>query len=392
MSRFYLKHFLTCVTLGGEMRVAMKMGDLCTGAHRLEWKNTGEDKTRGNKIQSLPPTPPPRSLGKHQKGETHPGSAGLSSQWPRVFLGLPISHWSLCPLKDSEEEDDGEAEYELPPCKSLPLKMVPASPPLLDKNELYLDRSIIPGPPKPVPQPASALFPQLLSALSLQKAAGEGDRFGRKDLAASGSTDLAGEDDNEEAIYLEPSPASSTNQALGFQAPPPATMFPRPTITPRSAYKPASVCQETQSGTADMGYNAGRNPLTRNIPADEEASMLSQPWYSAHCDRHTVENALLQVQKDGTYTVRPSSDPQGWKPFTLAVFFHNHVYNIPIRWLDAKRQYALGRESKSYEKLFPNVAAMIQHFSEHPLLLVNRHTGDRHHTCLLFPTKSRLPQ
>ncbi|XP_072493095.1 SH2 domain-containing protein 6 isoform X11 [Notamacropus eugenii] len=357
MSRFYLKHFLTCVTLGGEMRVAMKMGDLCTGAHRLEWKNTGEDKTRGNKIQSLPPTPPPRSLGKHQKGETHPvspswreealipsssGSAGLSSQWPRVFLGLPISHWSLCPLKDSEEEDDGEAEYELPPCKSLPLKMVPASPPLLDKNELYLDRSIIPGPPKPVPQPASALFPQLLSALSLQKAAGEGDRFGRKDLAASGSTDLAGEDDNEEAIYLEPSPASSTNQALGFQAPPPATMFPRPTITPRSAYKPASVCQETQS--------------------------------------------------DGTYTVRPSSDPQGWKPFTLAVFFHNHVYNIPIRWLDAKRQYALGRESKSYEKLFPNVAAMIQHFSEHPLLLVNRHTGDRHHTCLLFPTKSRLPQ
>ncbi|XP_072493097.1 SH2 domain-containing protein 6 isoform X13 [Notamacropus eugenii] len=316
---------------------------------------------------TLPLTPGSlRLLG--EEGET--GSqfqAGNKAMGGKGKGGGPASPWKLLAPKPGGT-----------PSRPAPLPAI---------TEVIWDRSIIPGPPKPVPQPAS-----LLSALSLQKAAGEGDRFGRKDLAASGSTDLAGEDDNEEAIYLEPSPASSTNQALGFQAPPPATMFPRPTITPRSAYKPASVCQETQSGTADMGYNAGRNPLTRNIPADEEASMLSQPWYSAHCDRHTVENALLQVQKDGTYTVRPSSDPQGWKPFTLAVFFHNHVYNIPIRWLDAKRQYALGRESKSYEKLFPNVAAMIQHFSEHPLLLVNRHTGDRHHTCLLFPTKSRLPQ
>nr|XP_020825200.1 SH2 domain-containing protein 6 isoform X1 [Phascolarctos cinereus] len=343
------------------------------------------DKPSGNKTQSLPPLPPPRSLGKHRRGEKHPVSPSWKEEALILFSsGSPglLSQW------DAEEEDDGDAEYELPPCESLPLKMAPACPLPLEKKQLYVDRSITPGPLKPMLQPTA-----LLAALSLQEAVGGGDHFGGKDPTASGSTDLAGGDDSEEAIYLEP----SRDQDLGSQAPPPPTMIPRPTVTPRSAYKPTSVPQEARSGTADMACNAppcnplpsaGRNPLKGNTPADEEASMLSQPWYSAHCDRHTVENALLHLQKDGTYTVRPSSDPQGLKPFTLAVFFHDHVYNIPIRWLDARQQYALGREGKSYEKLFPTVAAMVHHFSQHPLLLVNRHTGDCHYTCLLFPAKS----
>ncbi|XP_027714459.1 SH2 domain-containing protein 6-like [Vombatus ursinus] len=306
------------------------------------------DKPGGNKTQSLPPLPPPRSLGKHQRGEKHP----VSPSWKEEALMSPSSGSpGLLSQWDAEEEDDGDAEYELPPCESLPLKMAPACPLPLEKNELYLDRSITPGPVKPVLQP-----PQLLAALSLQEAVGGGDHSGRKDLTVSGGTGLAGEEDSEEAIYLEP----IRDQALDSQAPPPPTMIPRPTVTPRSAYKPTSVPQEARSGTKDMACNAalcnplppaGRKPPKENTPADEEASMLSQPWYSAHCDRHTVENALLHLQKDGTYTVRPSSDSQGLKPFTLAVFFHGHVYNIPIWWLDARLQYALGREGKNSEKI-----------------------------------------
>ncbi|XP_051830324.1 SH2 domain-containing protein 6 isoform X5 [Antechinus flavipes] len=266
-----------------------------------------QDKTGRNGTPSQPPLPPPRAPGKPPRGAAHggspswredpsippsPGSAGLLSQW------------------DSEEEDDGGGEYELPPCESLAAKMAPF---LVEKSELYLDRSVPSGPPKPVPRP---------------------------------SQDPA-EEDSDEAIYLEPSLDLPTRLSL----------------SPRN-----------------LGVGQGTSLAMK-------AGLLTQPWYCAHCDRQTVENALLSLQKDGSYTVRPSSDPQGLKPFTLAVFFHGHVYNIPIRWLGAPRQYALGRESRSSDKLFPSVAAMVQHFSQHPLLLVNRRSCDRQQTCLLFPAK-----
>uniref|UniRef100_A0A7N4NXU4 SH2 domain-containing protein n=1 Tax=Sarcophilus harrisii TaxID=9305 RepID=A0A7N4NXU4_SARHA len=166
-------------------------------------------------------------------------------------------------------------------------------------------------------------------------------------------------------------------------------------MVPRPAYKALSGPQEAWSGSGDIAYNAppsdllpvGRSTFTGK-PLAEEAGLLTQPWYSAHCDRQTVENTLLLLRKDGSYTIRLSSDPQGLKPFTLAVFSHGHVYHIPIRWLEAQGQYALGRESRSSDKLFPTVASLVQHFSQHPLLLVNRCGGDRQHARLLFPTKA----
>ncbi|MBV94897.1 SH2 domain-containing protein 6, partial [Eschrichtius robustus] len=90
---------------------------------------------------------------------------------------------------------------------------------------------------------------------------------------------------------------------------------------------------------------------------------------------------------DGAYTVRPSSGPRGSQPFTLAVLLHGRVFNIPIRRLDGGRHYALGREGRNHEELFSSVAAMVQHYLQHPLPLVDRHSGSRQLTCLLFPTK-----
>ncbi|XP_051830325.1 SH2 domain-containing protein 6 isoform X6 [Antechinus flavipes] len=253
-----------------------------------------QDKTGRNGTPSQPPLPPPRAPGKPPRGAAHggspswredpsippsPGSAGLLSQW------------------DSEEEDDGGGEYELPPCESLAAKMAPF---LVEKSELYLDRSVPSGPPKPVPRP---------------------------------SQDPA-EEDSDEAIYLEPSLVSPLNQDLGPQAPPPRAVIPRATVAPGSAYKALSVPQESWSGSGDITCNAGRSTFTGNPPAEEKAGLLTQPWYCAHCDRQTVENALLSLQK-----------------------------------------------------LFPSVAAMVQHFSQHPLLLVNRRSCDRQQTCLLFPAK-----
>lgn len=36
---------------------------------------------------------------------------------------------------------------------------------------------------------------------------------------------------------------------------------------------------------------------------------------------------------------------------------------------------------------FSSVAAMVQHYMQQPLTLVDRHNGSRQLTCLLFPTK-----
>ncbi|KAF3826611.1 hypothetical protein GH733_009136 [Mirounga leonina] len=127
---------------------------------------------------------------------------------------------------------------------------------------------------------------------------------------------------------------------------------------------------------------------TWSTSAAEDGSLLGQPWYSGNCDRHAVESALLRFQKDGAYTVRPSSEPHGSQPLTLAVLLHGRVFNIPIRRLDGGSHYALGREGRNHEELFPSVAAMVQHYTQQPLPLVDRHSRRRQPTCLLFPTKS----
>ncbi|XP_041910469.1 SH2 domain-containing protein 6 [Arvicola amphibius] len=121
--------------------------------------------------------------------------------------------------------------------------------------------------------------------------------------------------------------------------------------------------------------------------AAEDRSLRGQPWYSGNCDRQAVERALLHFQKDGAYTVRLSSGPHSSQPFTLAVLLKGRVFNIPIRQLDGGHHYVLGREGRNHEELFSSVAAMVQHYTKHPLPLVDRHSGSRGFTCLLFPTK-----
>ncbi|XP_008046922.1 SH2 domain-containing protein 6, partial [Carlito syrichta] len=145
-------------------------------------------------------------------------------------------------------------------------------------------------------------------------------------------------------------------------------------------------------GAADAASRGRRPSLSSvahagSVSAAEDGSLLAQPWYSGNCDRHAVESTLLRLQKDGAYTVRPSSGPHSAQPLTLAVLLRGRVFNIPIRRLHGGQHYALGREGKNHEELFPSVVAMVQHYAQHPLPLVDRHSGSRGLTCLLFPTK-----
>ncbi|KAM9064483.1 SH2 domain-containing protein 6 isoform 13-T13 [Sarcophilus harrisii] len=161
--------------------------------------------------------------------------------------------------------------------------------------------------------------------------------------------DPAEEEDSEDAIYLEPSLVSPLKQDLGPQAPSTPAVIPRPTMVPRPAYKALSGPQEAWSGSGDIAYNELRssllmclllwpqphrviffqwggvhsrgNPLQRRdakkkneiiavnqliargqwdplcCVCAQKAGLLTQPWYSAHCDRQTVENTLLLLRK-----------------------------------------------------------------------------------------------
>uniref|UniRef100_A0A452TJW8 SH2 domain-containing protein n=1 Tax=Ursus maritimus TaxID=29073 RepID=A0A452TJW8_URSMA len=157
--------------------------------------------------------------------------------------------------------------------------------------------------------------------------------------------------------------------------------------SPTCLHRPTTAPQEARNVRAGRRSSLSSRAPTWSTSAAEDGSLLAQPWYSGNCDRHAVESALLRFRKDGAYTVRPSSEPHGSQPLTLAVLLHGRVFNIPIRRLDGGSHYALGREGRNREELFPSVAAMVRHYTQHPLPLVDRHSSSRQLTCLLFPTK-----
>ncbi|XP_033618641.1 SH2 domain-containing protein 6 [Fukomys damarensis] len=314
----------------------------------------------------------------------------------------------------------------------------------MEEDSEYLDHSGRVGPLPARPQPikgrgllCSPSFPSrpavgcpfpLKVAMNLRAAMKQGSVSGRQERDALSRVVQGPARNPDENIYLEcepdtglpgsPGPAAVFSPALSRmdvpnrcgQAPPalsvsvpaltwtlssqvliPPVPLPRTSVVPRPTVVPTPM--EAWNGATDATSKAGRRQSllsrapTSNTSAAEDRGLLDQPWYSGNCDRHAVETALLRFQKDGAYTVRPSSGPHSSQPFTLAVLLRGRVFNIPIRQLDGGRHYALGREGRHHEELFSSVAAMIQHHAKHPLPLVDRHGGSRGLTCLLFPTK-----
>lgn len=60
-------------------------------------------------------------------------------------------------------------------------------------------------------------------------------------------------------------------------------------------------------------------------------------------------HAFHSFFQDGSFLVRKSSGQDSKQPYTLVVFYNKRVYNIPIRFIESERQYALGREKTGEE-------------------------------------------
>ncbi|KAJ3610071.1 hypothetical protein NHX12_022165 [Muraenolepis orangiensis] len=114
---------------------------------------------------------------------------------------------------------------------------------------------------------------------------------------------------------------------------------------------------------------------------DKESDIHRQPWYASTCGRKTAEEVLTQFNKDGAFLVRKSSGQNTQQPYTLVVLYNGKVYNIPVRFIQATQQYALGRE-KNGEEHFTSVSRIIDNHLKNPLVLIDSQSNIRDTTKL----------
>uniref|UniRef100_W5MK64 B cell linker n=1 Tax=Lepisosteus oculatus TaxID=7918 RepID=W5MK64_LEPOC len=118
----------------------------------------------------------------------------------------------------------------------------------------------------------------------------------------------------------------------------------------------------------------------------QEAGVYSKSWYASTSERKVAEDALMKTNKDGSFLIRKSSGHDAKQPYTLVVFYKKKVYNIPVRYIESSKQYALGRE-KAGEEWFSSVADMIENHQHNPLVLIDSQNNTKDSTKLKYPVK-----
>ncbi|XP_010773619.1 lymphocyte cytosolic protein 2 [Notothenia coriiceps] len=112
---------------------------------------------------------------------------------------------------------------------------------------------------------------------------------------------------------------------------------------------------------------------------------LDPSWYGGKVTRREAEAALREMNKDGAFVVRDSSQGALEQPYTLMLLKQGKVYNIMIR--NQGNSYSLGTGLKT-TKSFPGVKEMIAHHTHTPLLLIDatdRSSEAQNQCCLLHP-------
>lgn len=136
-------------------------------------------------------------------------------------------------------------------------------------------------------------------------------------------------------------------------------------------------------------------PMTDTKPVASSVGMRAtkQPgnedkaWFAGDYNRKTAEDLLLRVNMDGAFLIRHSSAQSSRQPYTLAVLYQQKVYNIPIRFLEETRGYALGKEGKKNEEVFSTLDEMISHHKNNQLLLIDSKSQAKHTTYLTHPAR-----
>ncbi|OCT89984.1 B-cell linker protein [Xenopus laevis] len=135
---------------------------------------------------------------------------------------------------------------------------------------------------------------------------------------------------------------------------------------------------------AESQDNIGPGYPAKHKGGAENMVLLDKPWYAGDMERREAEGALRRINKDGCFLLRQSFAQSNLQPYTLAVLYKDHIYNIPVRLL-GPRGYCLGKEGKRHEETFPSIVQLIENYQQEPLYLINHQTKGRESTCLLYP-------
>ncbi|XP_030721063.1 B-cell linker protein isoform X3 [Globicephala melas] len=175
-------------------------------------------------------------------------------------------------------------------------------------------------------------------------------------------------------------------------APSPLPRAGKKTATP---LKTTPVVSQQNASSACEGFPEGGSPTVDGpLPSfssnsnlsEQEADVHCKPWYAGACDRKSAEEALYRSNKDGSFLIRKSSGHDSKQPYTLVVFFNKRVYNIPVRFIEATKQYALGRK-KTGEEYFGSVAEIIKNHQHSPLVLIDSQNNTKDSTRLKYAVK-----
>ncbi|XP_069467491.1 B-cell linker protein isoform X2 [Ambystoma mexicanum] len=178
----------------------------------------------------------------------------------------------------------------------------------------------------------------------------------------------------------KPTPVERRKGSNPGQEPPALPQI--PPIMPKPALpKPATPPKPPEPASRSFNLPARNNVSASVLTAEQEAGVYSKEWYASSCDRKTAEEALLKSSKDGAFLIRKSSGQDLKQPYTLVVLFNKRVYNIPVRYIESTRQYALGRE-KNGEERFSSVAEMVQNHQRSPLVLIDSQNNTKDSTKL----------
>ncbi|XP_067845766.1 cytokine-dependent hematopoietic cell linker isoform X7 [Heptranchias perlo] len=148
---------------------------------------------------------------------------------------------------------------------------------------------------------------------------------------------------------------------------------------------PVKLLQDTSRSSKHQSSPDLQKP--KHFPSPAAKDLEGKKWYIGAYDRYEAEEALRINNKNGAFLVRDSSKGIPDKPYVLVVYYRFKVYSIQIRYLEGRKQYALGSGLRGHD-VFDSVPDMIEFHKNIPLRLIDRRdqSGSQMEQCTLtFP-------